>query len=542
MFTQKKRLMFIGLFIIFLLILSACSENTEKTGEGGEQSSDSGVAESNEPQHGGTYTMLNASDIDTLDPHLGSSVGTHFPAGFIYNKLLTYDTGPDASYDDYQIVPDLAEDWEISDDNLVYTFHLREAYFHDIPPVDGRKLVAEDVVATMNRIMELPGHQVDLLEPVEKVEARDEETVIFTLSEPFAPFLYNLANHFMWILPQEVLDGEFDLATNAIGTGPFMLDEWELNVKRVFTRNPNYFEEEKPYLDEVEFLIVPDQAAHISAFRTGEAEVIDRLTPSQLTAVVDSNPDVTVWESLMATHIQTLMNVESEPFDDLRVRQAVSMAIDRESAVENIFGGGELSGPVNPTLGDWALPLEELETLSPYDPEQAKELLAEAGYPDGFDTTILTTEATGPQVSSFAEWVAEDLRDIGIRAEIQLADGPSFIEGWTSSNFDIVVTFNNYYQEADEWLYSQYKTGQFWNTSGISDPKLDEMLDEQRKILDPEERQEKVHEIQRYILENVVTAVTVSPEIQTLYQPYVKDIYPHASYGGGYFKDVWLSD
>jgi peptide/nickel transport system substrate-binding protein len=539
MIFNNKRILFIFL-IFFLLILGACSGNKETGKEQGENSSKQEETKTKEPKHGGTYTILNASDIDTLDPHRGNTIGTHFPAGFVYNRLLTYETGPDVGYGEYKIAPDLAEKWEISDDGLVYTFHLREAYFHDIPPVNGRKLVAEDVVATMERIKNLPGHQVALLEPVEKIEAKDEKTVVFTLKRPFAPFLNNMANHFMWILPKEAIDGEIDLAKTAIGTGPFMLKEWELNVKRTFVRNPNYYEKGKPYLDKIEFLIVPDQGAHIAAFRTGKAEAIDRLTPDQLKTLKKSNPDAWLWKELSGTHVQTLMNTNREPFQDIRVRKAISMAIDRKKAVDSIFGGGELSGPINSTLGDWVLPKEERESLQPYDPEKAKQLLAEAGYPNGFDTTILTTEATGPQIARYAEWVAEDLRKIGINAEIKLADAASFIQGWVGKKFDILITFNHFFQEPDEWLYSQYKTGAFMNSSGISDPKLDEMLEEQRTILDREKRKEKIYEIQRYILENVVTSVAVTPIGQTLYQPYVKDVYPHASYGGGYFKDIWF--
>src|SRR5699024_11074715 len=134
------------------------------------------------------------------------------------NKLVTYETGPDAEYTDYNIIPDLAEDWDISDDGLTYTFHLRDTTWHDVEPVNGRELVSEDVVATMEHIMNLPGHQASLLEEVESVEATDDKTVVFTLKQPFAPFLNFMANHFMWILPKEAIDGEFDLDRAAIGT------------------------------------------------------------------------------------------------------------------------------------------------------------------------------------------------------------------------------------------------------------------------------------------------------------------------------------
>lgn len=526
------------MFGLLMMAISACSSDTKNNSEENEGTE----AQTSGPKSGGTYTILSAADPDMLDPHRQSSIYTHQLAGLVYNKLVSYETGPNVEYTDYNVVPDLAERWEVSEDGKVYTFYLREAYWHDKEPVNGRQVTAEDVVATMERIIHLPGHQAALLSEVESVEAKDSQTVVFTLKQPFAPFLNFMANHFMWILPEEGVNGEFDLASDAIGTGPFVLEEWEDNVQATFKKNPNYYEEGKPYLDEVIFKVVPDQGSRIAAFRTGQADTIGQLSPEELTQLQKTNSEVTVFDALFPTQEQLYVNMEKEPFNDIRVRKAISMAIDRKSMVNAIYGGGETSGPVNPSLGDWALPLEEREALQPYNPEEAKKLLKEAGYQNGFSTTLIVTNGYGEQLVRVAQWIAEDLRNIGINAEIEVVEYATyFSERWPNVDYEMGVGYQTYFQEPDEWLRTQLHTDGARNWYNISDTKLDKMLDEQRLILDVEERKEYVHEIQRYVLENLVNPIPVTTYYtKTPRHPYIKDSYPHASYGYGYLKNVWL--
>ena len=535
---KMKSIFYLLVLGLFVLVMSACS--SDETSNEKPDDKDDGI--SSEPKSGGTYTILTAADPDMLDPHRQSSIYTHMLAGLVYNKLVTYETGPDVAYTDYNVVPDLAERWEVSEDGKTYTFYLREAYWHDKEPVNGRQLTAEDVVATMERIINLPGHQAALLSEVDSIVAEDAQTVVFTLKQPFAPFLNFMANHFMWILPKEAIDDEVDLVTDAIGTGPFVLEKWEDNVQARYKKNTNYYEEGKPYLDEIIYKVVPDQGTSIAAFRTGQADAISSLSPEELAQLQKTNPDIKIFEALFATQEQLYMNIEREPFTDLRVRKAISMAVDRKSMVKAIYGGGETSGPVNPSLGDWALSLEEREELLPYNPEEAKKLLAEAGYPNGFDTTMIVTNGYGEQLVRVAQWVAEDLRNIGINAELEIVEYAAyFSERWPNVDYDMGIGYQTYFQEPDEWLRTQLHTNGSRNWYNNSDPELDKMLDEQRTILDVEERKQYIYEIQRYVLENLMNPIPLTTYYtKTPRQPYVRDVYPHASYGYGYLKNVWL--
>ncbi|WP_077213212.1 ABC transporter substrate-binding protein [Bacillus dakarensis] len=541
--NQRLKWMCFSFLLLLTLTLAACSggKETAKESNESENPSSSDSSQSDEPKYGGTVTVAMPADALTLDPHESATYQVHDRAGLVYNKLVTFKTGPDAAYADATIVPDLAEEWEVSEDGKTYTFHLREAYWHDLPPVNGRKVVAEDVVATMENILNQPGHQLNLLDAVESIEAPDEQTVVFNLKTVFAPFLTNMASHFMWILPKEAIEGQINLAEEAIGTGPFMLEKWDKNIKASYVRNPNYFEEGKPYLDGVDIMIIPDQAARIAAFRTGQIEYMSEISPEDWENLKRTNPDTIENRKLYATQSQLAMGMKHEKFKDERVRQAISMAIDRQNAVDRIYGGGEISAPVNPTMGDWSLPIEEREELLAYDPEKAKQLLADAGFPNGFDTVIMTTEAYGEELVRLAQWVAEDLKAIGINAEIEVAEYGSFIERWRAGDFELKFGYITRYQEVDEWLYYQFHTNGVGNYFGDSYPELDKILEEQRVLLDVDARKAKVHEAQRYILKHVLNPMPIVTQYRTLpIPPYLQAWHEHASYGYIHMKNVWL--
>nr|WP_242035312.1 ABC transporter substrate-binding protein [Mesobacillus harenae] len=537
---QSKWLIFL---VMLTLVLTACSGKTDAPAADNGKKTDTESKDDGAPKPGGVVQILNPADPDMLDPHKTSSIYTHNILGLVYSKLVTYETGPDVEYSEYNIVPDLAKEWKISDDGKVYTFYLREnAKWHNVAPVNGRNVDAGDVVATFERIKTLPGHQAYMLDQIDKVETPDDLTVEIHLKAPFAPFLSYMANHFMWILPKEAVEGKIDLENTAVGTGPFVLDKWERNVETVFTKHEDYFLEGLPYLDGVNFKVVPDEDTRLAAFRTQRADTTGLLSPQQFGNLIKSDPNLQYTETLFPTQNQVYMNATRKPFDNVKVRKAISLAIDKQNAVDQIFGGGEISGPVNPSLGKWALTKEERESMQPYDVEEAKKLLAEAGYPDGFDTKVMVTDGYGEATVRMAQWIVEDLRSIGINAELEVVEYATyFTQKWPKLDYDIGVGFQSYLQEPDEWLYGQLHSKGAKNWYGINDPELDKMLEEQRTILDEAERIKKVRDIQIYALENVVNPIPITTHItRSPVQAYLKNWHTHASYGNIHMKDVWL--
>ena len=499
-------------------------------------------------ERGGELVISGPSDIGNLDPLTSSSFNTQYRLGPAMGRLFTFDTGPDVGYTQQVLEPQLATGYEISDDGLTYTFNLREGVkWHDIAPVNGREFTSADVKATFEAVR-AEGHQAALLENVESIETPDDHTVVLNLSAPFAPLLENMASHFLWILPQEAFQEGYDRTTTVIGTGPFQLEEREVDVSTRYVRNPDYWEEgvdgePLPYLDELELVVISDTQQALAAFQAGEVGVLTNSLPTALREQLKADmPEGFHGQWIDAGMGQVGVNMAREPFNDLRVRQAISMAIDREGMGQTIRGGGTIPSNVAPALQDWVLPEEERYELLPYDPERAKALLAEAGYPDGLDATLIATEGYGALYTQQTEWLVEDLRAIGINVNLEMIDYSTYFGSrWPDAEYDLQFGPQTPFLGADEWLRLQMHSEGGRNWYNISDPTLDQMLEEQVSILDVEERQEKVKEIQRYALENVLNPIPVWTYFtEWSYAPEVTDFYRHASYGYPGIEDVWL--
>ncbi|MQA86984.1 MAG: ABC transporter substrate-binding protein [Streptosporangiales bacterium] len=517
----------------FLMAISACS-----SGAGGGNSPE----EAGPPKPGGTFTVLMPSDTKTLDPHKESSYNTHERIGLVYSRLLREKISPDLEYGDIQLEGDLAKEWEVSDDGLTYTFRLRDGVrWHDVPPVNGRELVADDVVATFERIRK-EGFQAGLLQNVTDIEAPDDHTVVLRLSEPFVPLLNNMANHHMWILPREAIEGEVDLNTKAIGTGPFILERWDRDVATTYRKNPDYYEKDLPYLDRVVFKVVPGQEARVAAFRSGEVQYAAASTPEEADTLRAAVPDARMLEVGSTTAVLLYLNQDRKPFDDLRVRQAISMALHRAQMGKVLWRGGKYPAPVQ-QLQKYALGQEELKRLQPYDPERAKRLLAEAGYPNGFRTKLMVTSGYGPQYVRQAEWLVEDLAKVGIRVELEVVEYATYFSSrWPGEEYDMGIGPQTPFLEPDEHLRVQLHSDGARNWFNISDPKLDKMLAEQAKVTDPNERAEKIKEIQRYVLTEVVNPINVwDRPVRVFIQPNVQNNNPQPAYGFPELRTTWLA-
>jgi peptide/nickel transport system substrate-binding protein len=528
-------------------VLAACGDDDEVAPQaepaGEEGGSRTRIAGDGEPQEGGTLTVLVPSYLDNLDVQTQTSYNPHDQAGPVYSRLLAFAVGEDVEYGEQVLEPDLAESWEISDDDLTYTFHLRDdVTWHDLPPVNGRPFVAGDVVASMNRV-KTEGAAAYMLDYVEEIVATDDHTVEFRLSAPFAPLLNYLASHYMWILPEEatipVEQGGFDPRSTAIGTGPFIMTEVEPNVRISYERNPDYYGE-GPYLDGFERVVMPDQGARIAAFRTGAADMISGLSPEEDQQLQQTTPEAVTLELMAGTHLMVFVNVTREPMSDLLFRKAISAAIDREGLGRMIYGGGQLSGPVVGSLGKWALSQDELAELYPYDPDLARRYLEQSGVADP-TVGLLLTNGYGEQVVRAAQWVAEDLSKVGITAEVEVAEYAAYYPRRPSLQYDITVGLQTPFTEPDEWLRSQHQTGASRNFFGISDPQLDEMLVEQLTLTDEDERVELVHDTQRYIAEQVLSPIPLWNYRTTVnVSGRVRDYFPDALYGEYEYRLIWL--
>ncbi|MGH8058686.1 MAG: ABC transporter substrate-binding protein, partial [Candidatus Entotheonellia bacterium] len=384
------------------------------------------------PKRGGIL-RVRGWDAVHFDPHLTRNFRTHTALSFVYSKLLRHKVGPEVKPGTFIVEPDLAERWEEPDDTT-YLFHLRKGVkWHNKPPVNGRELVAEDVKFSFDRFLTEKGNpERQLLESVDRVEVVDRYTVKFALKEPFVWLLDILANAMMmWIVAPEVVAkyGDLKKVDTAIGTGPFILEQYEANVKSVFKRNPDYFRPGLPYVDGVEWLVVDDESTALAMYRTGQIDTGPwnnwMVRQQDLESLKQSHPHL-VYQDIQATNATTLwMRTDKPPFNDVRVRRAISHALDRQGIIEAVWMRGTLSPAVPPGLAEWSLPIEQMGEGAKYyryDPKEAKRLLAEAGYPKGFKTTLSGTGGYGRDMVDAMQMVQRDLKDVGIEAELKLQE------------------------------------------------------------------------------------------------------------------------
>ena len=391
-----------------------------------------GTASSQEGGFGGTMVVTYKDDISTFDPAIGYDWQNWSMIKSLFDGLMDYKPGTT------ELIPDLAESYTISDDGLTYTFKLRKGVkFHN-----GRALVAGDVKYSIERSVDpttqSPGQgffwQIKGFDEMASGSAQelsgittpDDHTVVIDLSQPDATFLHIVAINFSFAVPKEEIEkyGQ-DFGRNPVGTGAYRMTEWTLGQRVVFERNADYFREDAPHLDKIVFEVGQDPSVALLRLKRGEVDVLGDPIPSANFLQEKNDPaneGMIVEGDLLHTGYITL-NTTAAPFDDKRVRQAVNMAINKERVVRIVNGRGVVANqPLPPAMPAYDTAYEGY----PYDPEKAKQLLAEAGYPDGFETELYAMN-TDPN-PRIAQSFQQDLAAIGIKAEIKALAQASVID------------------------------------------------------------------------------------------------------------------
>lgn len=410
-----------------------------------------------------------------LDPHIVTAFSSFNVIGQIYDGLLEVNAA-------LEVEPALATSWTVSDDGLTYVFQLRDGVtFHN-----GRAFTAEDVVYSYQRIMnpETGSPQASRFNEVASVEATGDLEVTFTMKVPFAPFLSNLTN--LTVVPREVVEANGDLQQVAVGTGPFMLKEIVPDTYVLLEANPNYYVEGQPGVAEIRFNVVPEASTRAAGIRTGTYHLVPDVDPATAETLRGAR-GVTLMGVQDLAYTLLGFNVSREPFDDPKVREAINYAIDRAEIVEAVyFGNAVPGGPLSPGLQAWAT---DTSAFACYQTDRAKarELLAEAGFPNGFSTSILTF-GTIQVVSDLAQVLQAQLAQVGIDVDVNVAEFGAFVQGWRNSDFDMFVSLNGGASDPDGYLHRTFVTGGSTNVYKFSDPAVDQLLNQGRTTTDPAER------------------------------------------------------
>jgi peptide/nickel transport system substrate-binding protein len=514
------------------VLVAGCGSGSGGSGEGGEAAAGATC----DPREGGTLTVQQPFEpgrglnfLVTDDPSL-----MQIMSGTVYEKLLEVD--PDA--EEYALTGQLATDWQVSDDGLTYTFQLRDdVTWANIAPVNGRPFTADDVVATFEGLKASQSPHKWMAEPIASVTAEGDSTVVFQLSQPYAPFLDYMAHHFNVILPREGIEGQFDMGTTAIGTGPYQVAEHTPDVEWVLERNPDWWGE-GAYVDEIRLPVISDSAAVTAALRSGRLDVAS--VPFDIAqSSFEGNADFTLIEQ-PSNLVSFDINTTAEPFTDLRVRRAIMMAIDWEGMGESIRGRFNRTSLLRPDISPAALVDEEVDEVRPYDPEQARELLAEAGFPDGFSTTLLVQQLSESDVRE-GEWIVADLAEVGIDVEIQIQDPATAVGRRREQQYDLSKAARSVI--FPDQTIQDYRTGSRENYAAISDPEVDRMIAESRAELDTDTRNEMYREFQRYMETDVAASVLPVQYYQFwVANSRVANYQQSPIYQGSLYADMWVCE
>jgi peptide/nickel transport system substrate-binding protein len=510
-------------------------------------------AEGGPPKRGGIL-RVRGYDPPHFDHHLTLNFKTNTTLSFAYSTLVRYKVGADVRPGIFTVEPHLAERWE-QPDETTYVFHLRHGVkWHHKPPLNSRELVADDVKFTYDRFRTEQGNPLRFtLESVDHIEVVDRYTVKFVLKEPYVWLVNVLANPYStWIIAPEVVQHFGDLKTpeSVIGTGPFLLERYEPNVKTVFKRNPDYFLKDQPYVDGVEWLVLEDPSTGLAMYRAGHIDCGPApwwgVRQQDLEALQKSHPKLVYQDFLSnVTGSVIYMRTDRPPFNDVRVRRAISMAIDRQGIIEAVSLRGEPTPAIARGATEWSLPIDQLgegARYYQYDPKEARRLLAEAGFAKGLRAPISTTGGYGPDLLDVVQLVQGYLKDVGIEVEMKLQEYGAYMATTFLGKFEgmalgpLSITW-----EPDSVLYGMYAPDQPRNSGHVNDPTLTAMLKEQRRTQDLEARRKLIFDIQRYVAAQQYYVYTNSGVITGTWQPDVKNYAPNPTFDyGGRAAALWL--
>ena len=498
---KKKISLMLAAALTAGLALTGCggsktSDTTDNTA-GAENESTAEVKGVDVDTTGYLVAALNA-DIQTADVQKTSK---DYEVPFnIFDRLVDVEVDADGNS---KIVPSLAESWDISDDGLEYTFHLRQGVkFHN-----GNDFTAEDVAYTFHRMLtveggvntefidqikgadELLAGETDTLEGVEVV---DDYTIKVALKEPFAGFLASISSPGVSIYDSEATEAAGDQfgmdPAVTVGTGPFEFSSWSFNNQLVLTRNEDYWKGASG-LPGVVIKIIPDTETQSMMFESGELDILDLdYAADSVDRFTETYPDQIVQGPRVGI-VYFTMNFNKEPFQDVRVRKAVQMSIDRQAILDALYGGrGQVEQGIFPHgLIGFNPDQEEIK----YDPEAAKALLAEAGYADGFDMEIAADSSASDTMTMALEIVSDQLAEVGIRAEIKNYDESTWLETRKSGELgSFMSTWSADYNDPDNFIYTFFGNEEKTRIRSINYPDTEvmERVAKARTIVNEDER------------------------------------------------------
>ena len=481
-----------------------------------------------EPKAGGTIISSASTDISTFDSTKTAASGTGRYVNMVYDRLLGFNRGVDLHPANIEIEPELAHSWERSPDGLTFTFHLRDdVYWQNVAPLNGRQFIASDVKFAYERYATEGVHQAYWVNSA-SVDAPDNQTLTVSLARAVADFIRPLASCYQSIHPKELVDNG-QIEQTAVGTGPMILEEAITSEKVTYVKNPDFWE--KPVLvDGIEFRHLPDSAGRLAAFRAGQVATGEGIVGNlrEVENLLETNPDTQINLTALTNGQGFAMNLANPKYMDERVRQAISLAIDRDLLMAILYQGlGQVMHGI-PWLFVWdEQPTVENGNLGPwtrFDPAESKKLLAAAGA-EGLEMENIFF----PYSSAYEQTpdiLTDMFADVGITMTGGAADYTEFNSQWVGRQLKDVSTagWGTIGFDAENYFYNSMHSTAPGNRWRFNDPKIDELTEAQQVELDPDARKEIFQEIWTYELEKAYRPVIGGGAGFYVYQPWLRGI------------------
>jgi peptide/nickel transport system substrate-binding protein len=507
------------------------------------------------PQYGGELNIGNVFlTVNPMSPDNGDWAWKHAQdTGLAYEQLFAADLdksirkgGKHAFTADAWIAPDalrgeLAEKWEMKQNPLRVEVQLRKGIL--FPAKAGvmaqRELTADDVLFSYDRLNKSPKKIPGYFDHVDRVEVTGKHSLTFFMKAYNAEWDYRFGwGYYSGIVPKEVVDAGAGNWKNVNGTGPFQLQEYVQGNSLVFTKNPVYWDKEKiggaeyklPFVDKITYRVIKDEATFVTALRTAKLDLLESVRWSHVDELKKSAPKIQ-WTRRLANGGQFVaLRMDQKPFDDIRVRKALNLAVNRQEIAKAYYGGNAemLAWPMHPTYTGYFEPLDQMpdsvKELFTFNPAKAKQLLAEAGYPNGFTFKVQISSASVE--GDLLQMVAAYLAKVGVKMEIQTLEYAAYFSAMmTRTNAAGYFMFLGNTNPTTA-LRKSFVKGQVWNPSQFSDPVIDKMMAETYAESDERVRQVKVRQMTRLVLEKAPVLFLPSAYVYTGWWPWVKN------YGG----------
>ncbi len=477
-------------------------------------------------------TLVIGADVNPvgLDPALTTAFSSVAIYEQLYSSLLTLE------YSTNKVKPDLAESWRQIDPNTV-EFKLRQGVtFHS-----GRELTADDVQYTWERLgnAKLTVPLRNYVGPGAAAQVIDKYTVRLRNEPVYAPLLSVVADRRPTaIVDRDVVEKNGDLQNADAGSGPFKLVEYTPDVRVVLEKHGGYYEPNLPILDRIELRIIPDEQARIAAIRAGEVDLTVLKDP-KTAAVLRDEKDIVLNNVPSFWRSTPVINTQHKPLDDVRVRQALSYATDRQEIISTVLlGDGVPTGPIPPGETSWALPIDAANFPTyQYNPDRARQLLKEAGA-DGVRISIQAAPAYAPDIPT-AQVLQSQWKKVGIDLQVQQMEWAAVLKAQQDGTFDLNLTFNTNRPDPDTYL-SVAQSSFAQNYGKYNNPQMDALIQKGRTSTDPATRKQIYDDVQRLF----------ATEVPNLYLYVIKNYEPARSYVRGYvpmasgyrlaLKETWL--